>query len=176
MILILNIANKRNQAEAIRQSLEFFGYDLVLKNIHRPKELIDTLSTWKMRSIVEYIIICGDGLKDAFIMPDLVDSVYEDGEPQSRLEAKTIKKLAKLSGQTVISTACNTFCNKLSKSFISAGAKNYIGPKDIINSNAALYFVQTFFYEITQHGVSVKTAYKIAKLADEETNKFKLRK
>ena len=43
-ILIINLLNTGNEAEALRQTLEYMNFFVGIKNIGRPKDFIDVLA------------------------------------------------------------------------------------------------------------------------------------
>ena len=100
-VLIVVIGNTGSEAEALRQSLEAFGYFVAIKYIGRPN---DFLSVLKGELIFEpdCLILSCHGDEGEIVMPVLGESVYESDEPRGNLTASDIDNYLKLQGKLIL--------------------------------------------------------------------------
>lgn len=170
-VLIVVIGDVGLEAEAVRQSLEAFGYFVATKYIGRPN---DFLSVLKGELIFEpdCIILSCHGEAGEIIMPLLGDSVYEPNEPRGNMSASDIDKYLKLQGKLVLNLGCTTGETAIAKVF--SKQNTYIAPDDYIEGNAALYFAISLFYEMSKDGAQLEESFKIAKAKDRETELFQI--
>ena len=168
-ILIVVIGNTGNEPEALRQSLENFGYFVATKYIGRPNDFISVLNG-NLFFEPDCIILSCHGEDGRIIMPVLGEDIYESDEPRGNLSASDIDKCLKLHGKLIINLGCTTGEKTLAKVFSKQNI--YIAPDDYIEGNAALYFAISLFYEMSKDNVQLKEAYKVAKANDSETRLF----
>ncbi|MBX2873648.1 MAG: hypothetical protein KTR30_16150 [Saprospiraceae bacterium] len=163
-----------NEPEAIRQTAEYFGYQVVVKYLGRPNDfmqllrgedrLFNRLKTW---------VLSVHGAAGQFILPELDPSIYEDDEPLSPLGLERLQNQIQLKKQVILNTGCTLGHKPLAELFISGGAKAYIGATDYVEGNAALLFITRFLYE-WQKGAGLPTAFDRAAAIDQETGLFRL--
>ncbi|WP_342490731.1 delta-aminolevulinic acid dehydratase [Bacillus sp. FSL R5-0422] len=166
--------NSELESFALRAALENFGVKVDMRWIGRPNDLINVLSG-KNRGEIDYILLSFHGEEGAFLMPELGEDVYEDGEPRSAaFGADDIRQYASLKGVHVISTGCTLGEKKLADAFLEAGAMSYVAPDDYIDGNAAFIFVLTMLYERMNNTKTVRAAFDRASSIDEETRLFQL--
>ena len=170
-ILIVVIGNTGNEPEALRQSLEYFGYFVAIKYIGRPNDFISVLSG-DLFFDPDCIVISCHGEEGEIIMPVLGDDIYKPDEPKGNFTATDISKYLKLKNKLILNMGCTTGKKNLAKVF--SKQNTYIASDDYTNGNAALYFAISLFYEISKDGTQLKNAYKTAKATDKETSCFKL--
>ncbi|KPN15705.1 delta-aminolevulinic acid dehydratase [Bacillus australimaris] len=166
--------NSELESFALRAALENFGVKVDMHWIGRPNDLINVLSG-KNRGEIDYILLSFHGEEGAFLMPELGEDVYEDGEPRgTAFRAEEIKRYASLKGIHIISTGCTLGEKNLAHAFIEAGAASYTAPDDYIDGNAAFIFVLTMLYELINNTKTVRAAFDQARSIDEETKLFQL--
>jgi len=163
-----------NEPEAIRQTAEYFGYQVVIKYLGRPNDfmqllrgedrLFNRLKTW---------VLSLHGEDEKFILPELDPSIYEENEPRTPIGIEALQGQIKLKKQLILNTACTLGQASLADLFISNGAKTYIGASDYVEGNAALLFTTRFLYE-WQKGARLQTAFDRAAAVDQETGLFRL--
>ncbi|MDQ0178028.1 L-amino acid N-acyltransferase YncA [Bacillus chungangensis] len=161
-------------ANGLRTALEFFGARVFTYWIGRPSDLIDVLSGDDLYPETDFIILEFHGDEGRFLMPELDESVYEEGEPRVDFGPEEIARFTKLNGKVVLGNGCSLGNAILAKAFIENGCSAYIGPDDYPDGNAALMFALRFFYEMIQNKRSVKEAFAIAKSTDKETHMYQL--
>lgn len=168
-VLIAAVDGTGSEPEALRQTLEVFGFFVATKYVARPRDLIDILED-KIPFHADYLIISCHGENGAILMPCLGESIYDADEPRGNFSAAEIERFCKLSGKTILNLGCTTG----KKSIAGAFSKNnqYIAPMDYVAGNSALYFAARFFYEIAQNGCTVYDAWQRASSTDEETGYF----
>ena len=84
LIAIIDLQDSGREAEAIRQSLEYFGYQTLFYPIGRPDDFIQLISGRNRLSILSGLIICGHGMDGYLTMPKLDESIYFPEEPKSK--------------------------------------------------------------------------------------------
>lgn len=169
-ILILVIGSTGNEPEALRQSLEYFGYFVAIKYIGRPNDLISVMKGDFLFD-PDCIILSCHGENGEIIMPVLGDDVYEADEPRGNFSASDIDKYLKLKNKLILNLGCTTGEKALAKAF--SKKNTYIASDDYTEGNAALYFAISLFYELSK-GTELDKSYKIAKATDSETKLFKI--
>lgn len=175
MIGIAASSDVGNEAEAIRQVLEYFGYTTLLFHIGRPNHLVRLLSGDLSPCTLDFLILSVHGEDGCFVLPELHESVYEMNEPRKKLGVAEVLQIASLSPKTtVINTGCGLGQSAMGEAFVRKGAKCYIGTAADIEGNAVMPFLVRFFYEIRQNGKTEREAYQIARSIDEETLLFEL--
>lgn len=162
------------QAQALRANLEYFGAKVVTYWTGRPFDFIDVLSGKSIYDDIEYIAFCFHGDEGKFVMTELGEDIYEEGEPRGDLGVEEVKRYAKISGKYIINGGCTLGEKTLAEVFIEKGAKAYIGSVDYVDGNASLLFMTRFFYECINNEASIEEAFQIAKEMDKETRTFKL--
>lgn len=164
------------EAQALRANLEYFGAKVITYWTGRPLDLIDVLSGKGIYDDMEYIVFCFHGDEGKFVMTELGEDVYEEGEPRGDFGVAEVKQYAKLSGKYIVNGGCTLGKKELAEAFIEKGAKAYIGSVDDVDGNASLLFMTRFFYERINNEASIEEAFQIAKAMDEETGTFELYK
>lgn len=168
-ILIVNISETGNEAEALRQTLESMNYFVYIKNIGRPRDFTNVLAG-KLPFDPDCIIISCHGHNGKIMMPVLQDSLYKTDEPKGDFSSEEINRFIDISGKVIINLGCTTGSKALADAF---SANNiYIAPRGYIEGNAALFFAVRLFYELTSRKYDIKYAYLSAKETDDETRLF----
>jgi hypothetical protein len=160
------------EASAIRGVLEYFNAQVMKIFIGRPNDFIDILNGKNLYPGIKHIIFSFHGKAGKFVMPILGKDIYEKDEPQKNFGVDEIEKYCELDGKFIINTACSLGNKKMAKAFINKGCKNYIGAKNYIEGNSALFFVIRFYYELLNNNRTEKEAFQITANSDTETNNF----
>jgi len=167
-------------AEQSRQTLESFGYFVVMYGIGKPQDLMDILEG-KMITKFDYIIISGHGEENGeIIMDELGEDIYFPDEPRGNFGYNEINKYLKLTDTCIIGLGCYYGHEDMAKAF--AKNNNIYIASTIATDNGALVFAILFFYYLsekiysTQCGFDIETAYKKAAAVDAMTGSFVLRK
>ncbi|KKO54041.1 hypothetical protein [Paenibacillus sp. DMB20] len=162
------------ETQAMRNTFEFFGARVFTYWIGRPNDFISVLNGEDLYPDTDMIVLNFHGDEGNFIMPELGEEVYEDGEPKGDFGVEEIKRYAKLEGKVVFGNGCSLGEPVLARAFLDGGCRVYIGPDDYPDGNAALMFMQRLFYEIIQNNRSLQEAYRIARSTDEETTMYQI--
>ena len=170
-ILIVVIGNTGNEPEALRQSLESFGYFVAVKYVGRPGDFISILSG-DLQFEPDCIILSCHGEDGKIVMPLLADEIYEQNEPRENLSALDVAKHIKLHAKIILNLGCTTGFKDLATAFSKENI--YIAPVDYVEGNAALYFAISLFYELSKDGTQLQDAYSMAKAHDKETELFQI--
>ena len=168
-ILIVNLSDTGNEAEALRQVLEHMGFFVGMKNIGRPRDFMEILEG-KAPFDPDCILISCHGDEGKVRMPVLGESVYFRDEPRSDFSSEEIGRFLRLSGKTIINLGCTTGRSDIAAAF--SANNTYIAPVDFIEGNAALFFTIKLFYELVSKQCDIQTAYLSAKETDDETQSF----
>lgn len=147
MKVALIVGDTGNEAHAIRYTLEDFGAEVMTKWIGRPNAFLTALTKEGLYPGFDTLVLSFHGDDGFFLMPELGEEVYEEGEPRGDIGPKEIRQFASLEGKTVLSTGCETGKSKLAQAFLDAGCKAYIAPEEAVDGNATVIFTQLFFYE-----------------------------
>ena len=172
MIGIINSQDTGNEAEAIRQVVEYFGCQTILYKVGRPMDFINVLNGNNRLENIRFLVICGHGVNQRFVMPQLAEDVYIENEPKTDIGIELLEEHAQFQNQIIMTTGCNLA--ELGTIILQKGADAYIAPTDYIDGNAGLQFVVRFFYELLQNQRSIRQAFQLAKTIDKETGLFKL--
>ncbi len=170
-ILIIVIGGTGSEAEALRQSLEAFGYFVAIKYIGRPNDFVFALKGELVFEPDCFILSC-HGEDGEIIMPLLGDDVYEPNEPKGNMSASDIEKYLKLQGKLILNLGCTTGETAIAKAF--SKQNTYIAPADYVEGSAALYFAISLFYEMSKDGAQLDASFKAAKANDRETELFQI--
>ena len=161
-----------NEYEAIRQSLEYFGFSVLLKFIGRPNDFVELMRgenpIW---NTLPWWICSVHGEEGCFVLPTLADDVYTATEPRTGMGAAEILQLASIPGISILNTGCTLGHLQLAQAFLQKGVQAYIGTPAYVEGYAALLFVTRFFYELAKGGDPL-IAFEKAQRQDEETGLF----
>ncbi len=169
-ILIINLWDTGNEAEALRQTLEYMNFFVGIKNIGRPEDFIKVLAG-EIPYDPDCIIISCHGDNGKIIMPVLDESIYFKDEPRGDFSSEEITQFLNISGKTIVNLGCTTGRSDIAVAF-SATTNTYIAPCDYIEGNAALFFTIKLFYKLTSKQCAIKEAYISARETDDETQLF----
>ena len=169
-ILIVVIGSVGNEPEALRQSLEYFGFFVAVQYIGRPNDLISVLQG-NLVFDPDCIILSCHGEDGEIILPVLGDDVYAPDEPRGNITAADVAKYLKLQNKLILNLGCTTGSTAMAAAF--SKQNTYIASDDYTEGNAALYFAVSLFYELSK-GTILEEAYEKAKATDSETALFRL--
>ncbi len=124
-ILIINLMDTGNEAEALRQVLEYMNFFVGIKSIGRPMDFMEILSG-QIPFDPDCIIISCHGDNEKICMPALEKSVYYDNEPQGDFSYQEIAPSFNLSGKTIINLGYTTGRSRMSAVF--SENNTYIAP------------------------------------------------
>lgn len=162
------------ETQAIRATLEYFGARVFTYWIGRPNDFISVLSGEDIYDKTEMIILNFHGDEGKFIMPELGEDAYDEGEPKGDFGPEEVLRYAKLDGKIVIGNGCTLGDEKLAKAFMKCGCRIYIGPNDYPDGNDNLMFILRLFYEVIQNAKSVEEACRIARTMSEELSMYQI--
>lgn len=155
-----------------RGILEVFGLQTRTHNIGNVSHLIALLENSAYLHAI--VVFCCHGDQDGCFIPELAPALEIDMPYYKKLTAKDFATILHLKDQVVINTGCCLGREEFAQSFLSRGAKAYIGTTDYIEGNAILPFITLFFYLYICKNMSLEKAFGMAQDIDMETNMFKL--
>jgi hypothetical protein len=162
------------EAMTLRSSLEFFGFNIMLKIITRPQNFMELLTIDRDIDNARYIIFCFHGIKGKFRFTKLAKHRYEKGELKLDIGVMRLRKGFQLKRQVVICTGCELGFKNMAEIFLKANAACYIGSiSEGVDEDSALMFTTRFFYHLAR-GTALKTAFLRAKKTDSQTSSFVL--
>ena len=170
-VLIVVIGNTGSEAEAVRQSLESFGYFVAVKYIGRPNDFVSVLNGDLIFEPDAIILSC-HGEEGEILMPLLGENVYEPNEPRGNMSGTDIERYLMLQGKLILNLGCTTGEAAMAKAF--SKQNTYVAPDDYIEGNAALFFAISLFYEMSKDDAQLEEAFKVAKANDSETELFQI--
>lgn len=154
------------EAAALRAALEWYHADVMIRYIGRPKDFLDVLEGDVLFS-PDVLILCGHGDDGMFLMPELGEDVYLDGEPRN-ISPEDVRAHLKLHPKLCISTACTSGTPEMGAAFADCGVP-YLAPDDYIEGATPLFFILHMFYLHLTCGKNFAEAVAIAKTTDSET-------
>lgn len=176
-MLLVNLNDTGSEVEAIRQTLECFGYKVLNYQISRPNDFINILNNYNDYNYKYSIISChgASGADEGkILMPILNDRLYEVNEPKQNFGYKEIEKYNKLNNKVIINTGCST---GKSQDLIKAFTKNnniYIAPNGDPEGDSSLFFIQNLFYNLKRYDLF--ESFEKANNYDNETKIYTLNK
>ena len=159
------------EAAALRSALEWYHTDVMIRYIGRPKDFLDVLSG-DVLFPPDVVIFCGHGDDGCFLMPELGEDVYFDGEPRN-ISPEDVRAHLKLRPALCISTACTTGCAAMGAAFADCGVP-YLAPDDYIEGSTPLFFILHLFYLHLNCHKTFAEAAVLAKTTDAETAMYTL--
>lgn len=165
--LIVSFSDIGIEAQALRQSLELYGFSVLIKYIGRPNDFVDVLSN-NVELEADYIIISCHGENGSIVMPKLHESIYLQDEPKHDFSSKDIERFLKLSNKTIINTGCSTGYENMMDIF-SKNNNTYIAPTDYVDGNTVYIFVANMFYFLSKK-FDVISSFNKAKQLDDDTS------
>ena len=169
-VLIVDMCDTGGEREAIRQSLERFGYTVLVKPVGRPQDFIDILQG-DLLFDADFVIFSCHGENGKIIMPTLAEHVYYPDEPRGDFGAEEIEKYCNLKGKVIICTGCATGRKSLADAF--SRKNTYIAPTDYIEGDSVLMFIIRMFYEL-KNRKDLSSAFETAREMDSETELYAL--
>ena len=173
LISIVDFLDSGKEAEAIRQSLEYFGFQTILYPIGRPNDFINFINGRNRYATSSFFVVCAHGNSGRILMPVLDSSVYLVDEPQHPFGPLDIIKFANFRRENLLFTGCTLGNPEFSKAILQKGAANYIAPVDYIDGNSVLAFTIRFFYELKK-GQSISKSFAVSHQIDDQTQQFQL--
>lgn len=174
-VLIVDFGDAGNEAEAIRQVLQRYGYFVLCYPMGRSNDLIKILKGDTKFFKFDFLILSCHGEKDGkIVMPVLGENVYLKNEPKQNFGATEIKKYLQLNNKTIVNLGCYTGKNKDMVKAFTERNNNYIAPVGAVLGTSSLTFCLNLFYHLNDKQLEI--AYKKASSIDAETNLFKLNK
>ena len=175
-VLLADFSDTGTETEAIRQTLEYFGYVVLRCPIGRPNDLVDILADRLGHFVYDYLIMTCHGAAGRddgkILMPALHESCYLKDEPRGNFGSAQIKAHIKLQNKLIISTGCSTGKHdSMTAAFVNSHSNIYVAPDDDPEGASALYFIQSLFYNLRSH--DLEDAYRAASKIDEDTAMFK---
>ena len=161
-------------AQTRRLVLEEFGARVNFLPITSPSRLVAALSGESEFGPAPHIFICGHGDERGILLEELAEELYV-GEPfRDVLTPADVRALVHLQGQAVISTACGSGSPEMASAFLGAGASAFIGPVEPEDGGAAIMFVISLYYWLSERKLPLAEAVARACAIDDETALFRL--
>ena len=161
------------EASALRAALEWYHTDVMIKYIGRPQDFLDVLEgNHPFLMQPDVLILCGHGDNGRFLMPELGEDIYFDGEPR-QISPDDVRAHLKWKPQICISTACTTGVPAMGAAFAECGVP-YLAPDDYIEGNTPLFFILHLFYLHLNGGKPFAEAAELAKQTDADTAMYRM--
>ncbi len=160
------------EAQADRASLEWWGVITRTYFIGKSQDLVDILGG-KEKLSPNILLMC-HGVDEGIVLPELGEEIAKQQPYNKFLTPANLAEFLKLDGQTVLSSGCKTGTKEFADTFLNAGAKNYIAPKDYPKGNASLFYALNFYYFLFAKKLSIKDAHDKSMLVDSDVEMFEL--
>ena len=161
-----------NELIALRSTLEYWEVKTNIFWIGQPKHIVEVLNGENTRS--KHIVLGGHGESKGFNMVELERKLSMSQPFTTLMTPKDVENNLVFKGNVVVSSACMTGSQEMADAFLNKGADIYIAPNDYPDGNAALYFLNSFYYYLFCKDLPVKEAFSRAKARDKCMAMFKL--
>jgi len=170
--ILIAVYDSAAEALALRSALEQLGALVTLLYLGRPDDFF-ALLRGESGIPFDELILCGHGEEGGFLFPPLHESLYTPDEPRGAVGADSVRKHLRLSGKTVISTACSTGLPPMTAAFTDRSC-TYLAPAGDIEGTGCFIFVILYYYHRLAGGCSAAEAFGRAAGLDGETALFAL--
>jgi hypothetical protein len=171
---LLHTDDVGNEYEAIRQTLEYFGYEVFRRAIGRPANFVNIINGEdELFAQLPIWILSVHGEDSCFLMPELAEDIYEQEEPRQPIDADFLLKNGRFNKQLILTTGCSLGTGRMAQAFIQNQATVYIATPEYVEGNASLLFIHHFFYQLLKKPQRFKEAFLKANAIDEETQAFR---
>ncbi|MFI5782209.1 hypothetical protein [Nocardia sp. NPDC051570] len=134
-------------SHSMRGALEEFGVRVNYHPIGQARHVLAALGG--VRTVAPYVIVNCHGDDGRILLPVLGRAIAAEQPFIDRMGPKRVRKHLRLSGNTVISTGCETGKPALAQAFLDAGATAYFAPTADPDGHTAFLAVSLLFYELT---------------------------
>jgi len=163
VIDIIDLHPSPDEAQSISDALENLGFQI------RQYPIIDALDfrnylegTSRQIGFTDYIIICGTGNADGFVLP--LSNSKENSLDKTRVifTAVQVETCGVLHKECIFTTASINPTEQMEEAFLEANASRYIGPFDEANRARSVDFIEQFFLLLSSSRYSVEEALEVA--------------
>jgi len=171
MVIILDTGKAGDEAQALRASLEYFGFRVLRIPIGRPNDLIAALRGETLPSGYHHLVICGHGGSGSLLLEPLAASVYLPTEPRGPFGPELIRQCTNLPGTAVLLTGCTLGQAATLDAFLAGQCSSVCAPTGYVEGNDALLFSIHYFFQLSL-GNSAAEAWAAARGLTPETQQF----
>jgi len=135
------------QGEAVRAGLETFGIRTRRTTVGQSRHLIAALTE---KTDADFILMLCHGDQGDIMLAELAEEVERYQPFHGRITPDELRSFARLDGQVVIATGCDTGHPALARAVLDCGASAYLAPTGAPFGYAS-YFAPIFlFYELAE--------------------------
>jgi hypothetical protein len=133
------------EAEAVRAGLEAFGTRVRLTRVGQGRHLTSALGGG---TDAEFVVLLCHGDEGSIVLPELAEELQQYQQLHTRVAPDDVRSFARLDGQVVIATGCDTGDPALAEAFLDCGAEAYVAPAGGPFRYASVFAVLFLFYEL----------------------------
>ena len=159
------------EALMMRAILEHLGAAVDLYQVGTPADFLLVLG---QVAPPPYLLICAHGTEAGWEFGEYGDGVDTSLLTGTALPASALAGRVRLSGCTVISTACLSGSPEMAAAMLSGGAAAYLAPDDYPDGADTGLLLMALFHGLLQRGLTLEAAYGRTVAVDSELSMFKL--
>lgn len=159
------------ESYAIRLAAEQWGMTVTLTGVGNSGQIVDY---FKGRPTHDLILISGHGDERGLLLPELDDEIAARYPYNDVIRPADFDQFLQLNGNTVVNLSCLGGLPPLTDSFLTHGARHYIGPVIHPDGNAALMYGLEFLYNYVQQNGNVGEAHRLASNHPDDRQHFNL--
>ncbi|NLH70436.1 MAG: hypothetical protein GX454_09695 [Brooklawnia sp.] len=133
--------------EAVRAGLERFGLSTRRTQVGQARHLVTALAG---HSTAEFLLLLCHGDEGDLVLPELAAALEQYQPFHGRVTPEDLRGFARLEGQTVIATGCETGHPELAQAFLDCGAAAYVAPTGAPFGYASYFAPISLFYDLTE--------------------------
>jgi len=159
VIDIIDLHPSPDEAQSISDALENLGFQVRQYPINDALDFRNYLEgTSRQIGFTDYIIICGMGNVDGFVLP--LSNLKENTLDKSKVifTAVQVETSGVLHKECIFTTACINPAEQMEEAFLEANASRYIGPLDEANRARSVDYIEQFFLLLSSSRYSVEEA------------------
>ncbi|HEV7317352.1 MAG TPA: hypothetical protein VGO04_01910 [Ensifer sp.] len=159
------------EALLIRSMLESLGAVVTLHLPGTPGDFLSLIGAGER--VHQHLVICGHGDENGFVFGDYIEEIDTSMLLEGSLPPSVVAEHARLKGNIVLSTCCETGGKAYGDAFAGkGGAGLYIGPDGSPEGADAPLFVHCFFHALLARKRTAEAALERARAYDDEAKMF----
>lgn len=133
--------------DAVRSGLERFGVRTRRTKVGQARHLVAALTE---KTQADFLLMLCHGDEGDIMLPELAGEVEQYQPFHGRVSPDDLRSFARLDGQVVIATGCETGHPDLAKAFLDCGASAYVAPTGAPFGYASYFAPISLFYDLAE--------------------------
>jgi hypothetical protein len=159
------------EPHALRLASEAWGADVSVTWVGNSQQIVDYFATGFPHDIV---VISGHGDERGLLLPELAVEIQHRYPYHTVITPGDFQTFVRLEQALVVNLACLGGVPAFANTFLTCGARAYIGPIDYPEGRATLMYVLAFIYTYLHNGGDIAAAHQHASRADDDRQQFRL--